>query len=93
MLLTVAILLATFRIYIPQASLILLALSFALGLMGAGAMWLGLTQRSKEEIERLPEEVNRMETSTGILELSLIIVLAIAVLIMGSLFILFLLSA
>jgi hypothetical protein len=45
-------------------------------------MWLGLTQRPKEELERLPEEAKRVETSSGVYEVALLIATLITLAVM-----------
>ncbi len=86
MLLALAFLIGVFRVYAPVIyALPLLGLAVLLGLVGSLCMWLGLTLRTKEELERLPEEVSRMELSSGVFELTLIIVVLITMAIIGGL--------
>lgn len=84
-LLAVAVLLGVFRVYAPPAyATPLLGLAAILGVAGSLAMWLGLTLRTREELERLPEEASRMETSSGVFELTLIIVLLVTLAAIGA---------
>ncbi|RLF12552.1 MAG: hypothetical protein DRJ98_00210 [Thermoprotei archaeon] len=85
------VLVGVFRTYLPAFATPLLGLAGALGLFGAILMWLGLTLRTKEELERLPEEAQQMETSTGLFEILLIIVIIAAALAIGGVLLLALL--
>ncbi|RLF12490.1 MAG: hypothetical protein DRJ69_00940 [Thermoprotei archaeon] len=86
--LCLAVLIGVFRVYAPPLALPLLGLAGFLGVLGAGLMWIGLTQRSKEELESLPEEAQRLETSKGIYEVSLIILLLVTLAIMAGILVL-----
>jgi len=81
-LLCLSVLVGIFRVYTGPLAMPLLGLAGSLGLAGAFLMWLGLTQRPKEELERLPEEAKRVETSSGVYEVALLIATLITLAVM-----------
>jgi len=76
-LLCLSVLVGIFRVYAGPLATPLLGLAALSGLLGTLLMWLGLTQRPKEELERLPEEAQRIEASSGVYEVVLLIVVVI----------------
>lgn len=68
-----ATLIGVFRIYAGPLAFPLLGLAIFLGAIGAVLMWIGLTHKSKEELESLHERVRSLETSSGLYEILLII--------------------
>ncbi|MEM4699942.1 MAG: hypothetical protein QXT74_03195 [Candidatus Nezhaarchaeales archaeon] len=78
--LALAMLIGTFRVYAGPLALPLLGLAIFLGAVGAVLMWIGLTHKSKEELEDLHEKVKSFETSSGLFEILLIITIALSLL-------------
>ncbi|MCX8204156.1 MAG: hypothetical protein N3H31_00600 [Candidatus Nezhaarchaeota archaeon] len=76
--LTLAVLIGVFRIYTGPLALPLLGLAVFLGLLGAGLMWMGLTHKSREELESLPEKARVVEPSSGLYEILLVITIIAA---------------
>lgn len=73
-----AVLLGTFRVFAGPLSFPLLGLSIFLGALGAVLMWLGLTCRSKEELESLSAKAKSLETSSGLYEILLVVTALVA---------------